>query len=146
MSDCQESNLQTWLAFNPGEGRTHQGTGHVTYRFRSLSYRGFGERVLFYFDQDLLDLIATEYWSFDRQESVELVQQLGEPAHRLDLYWRNPQIAAGEFVYTDRGISLGIIPDTQLIVSVVVYPPCTLDYYKAKYYNITPAREFNSDE
>jgi hypothetical protein len=145
ISGCQESTLQTWLPFNPGEGRTHLGAELVTYRFRLLSSPGFGAGVRFYFDQNLLALMGTEYWSFDRQECVKLVQQLGEPAYRLDLYWRNLQVEAGEFVYPDRGVSLGIIPDTQLIVSVAVYPPCTLNDYKAKYYNNTPVREFNSD-
>ncbi|HEV7745423.1 MAG TPA: hypothetical protein VGO56_10545 [Pyrinomonadaceae bacterium] len=146
VSGCQESNLQSWLAFKPGEGRTYLGTERVTYSFRSLSQPRFENGVFFYFQEDLLSFIATDHWSFDRQECVDLRQSLGEPAHRLDFYWRNLKIESGEFVYADKGISLGIVPDTELIVSVVVFPPCTLHDYKSKYYNITLAREFNPDE
>src|SRR6266849_3051237 len=85
---CKEEDLTRWLAFNPGTGVTHRGTENVAYTFRSLSHSGFIEGVFFHFNQNLLSFLATDYWSFDQQECASLVRQLGEPAQRLDFYWR----------------------------------------------------------
>ena len=140
---CEESQLESWLEFRPGEGITHRGAEFVTYRFRSLAQPGFGEGVFFYFEEDRLSFIATESWRLDADESVELLRRLGEPAHRLDLHWSNMIFDAAELVYTDRGFSLGVIPETRMIAMVMVFPPCTLDVYLSKYRHITPTREFD---
>jgi hypothetical protein len=139
---CEESQLENWLEFRPGEGITHRGAEFVTYRFRSLAQPGRGEGVFFYFEKDRLSFIATDDWPLDRDESVELRRRLGEPANRLDLHWSNMILDDAELVYSDRGLSLGVIPETELFAMVMVFPPCTLDIYLAKYRHITPAREF----
>lgn len=140
--DCEESQLASWLAFRPGEGITHRGAEFVTYRFRALPQAGFSEGVFFYFEDDRLGFIATESWPVDADGSVELVRSLGEPAHRLDLHWSNMIFDDAELVYADRGLSLGVIPETHAIVMVMVFPPCTLETYLAKYRHTTPTREF----
>lgn len=73
-------------------------------------------------------------------------EQLGEPAHRLDFHWKNQKFSASEFVYTGKGISLSIIPETGVIASVQVFPPCAIEIYESRYYNSSPVREFQSDE
>ena len=85
---CEESQLESWLEFRPGEGITHRGTEFVTYRFRSLAQPGFGEGVSFYFEEDRLSFIATESWPLDADGSVELLRRLGEPAHRSRIQTR----------------------------------------------------------
>lgn len=139
---CEESQLESWLEFRPGEGITHRGTEVVAYRFRSLAQPGFGEGVFFYFEKDRLSFIATESWPLNADENVELRRRLGEPAHRLDFCWSNMVFDDAELVYADRGLSIGIIPETQAIAMVMVFPPCTLDVYLAKYRDTTPPREF----
>ena len=140
---CEESQLESWLEFRPGEGIAHRGTEFVTYRFRSLPQPGFGEGVFFYLAEDRLRFIATESWPLAADESAELRRRLGEPAHRLDLHWSNMIFDDAELVYTDRGLSLGVIPETQAIATVMVFPPCTLDVYLSKYRHTSPTREFD---
>ena len=140
---CQESQLETWLAFNPGQGITLRGAERVPYRFRSLVQPGFKEGVFFYFEEDRLSFMATEFWSFDAGECAELMKRLGEPSHRLDFHWQNIEFEDAELVYAERGISLGVIPETQVIAFVMVFPPCSLDVYVARYQHTTPVREFD---
>jgi len=145
-ADCHESTLHTWLPFNQGAGSAHLGADYVTYTFRAAIYAGFERSVFFYFQKGLLRMIATEYWSFDREECVQIKERLGTPEHQLDFSWRNLKFENGEYVYHNRGLALGVVPDTQLIVSVVVYPPCTLEVYQAKYHNIASTREFIAEQ
>jgi hypothetical protein len=142
---CREEELAKWLAFNQGQGVTRRGSDHVAYTFRSLPYPGFIEGAFFYFDQGVLSFISTDYWSFDREECARAMRQLGEPTHRLDFNWGNEKIEAGEWVFTERGITLGVIPATQILATVMVFPPCTLSAYEAKYHRTTLAREFLSE-
>jgi hypothetical protein len=138
---CRKEDLSAWLSFNAGEGRAVFGAKHVEYEFRTLTCDGFRENLTFYFRNEELSLIATEFWSFDSEESARLLQQLGDPTHRLDFFWRDEKIENGEWVYVDRGITLGVIPTTQLIAKVMVYPPGTLTDYKESYYDTTLVRE-----
>jgi hypothetical protein len=141
-ADCNKVDIMTWYSFNEGEGITYFGTQNAEYTFHSLQYPGFTEGIFFYFDHDKLCCIATEYWSFDKQECAKLLRETGKPMHRLDLYWRNDIIENGEWVHPDKGITLGVIPATKLIIRVIVYPKCTLNTYKSRYYNTRLAREF----
>lgn len=139
---CQQSDVTTWFAFNEGEGVIYFGADQVAYTFRSLQSAHFTAGVFFYFNEARLHFIATEYWSFEPQECAELLQQLGAPAHQLDFYWRDKIIENGEWLYLSKGIAVGVIPATQLIAWMMVFPPCTLSYYQANYYNTSLAREF----
>lgn len=139
---CTTSDVVTALPVEEGEGLAHAGERNVAYTFRALCHPGFGNPVFFYFDGDALSAIATDYWSFNREECAALLAQLGDPPHRLVLHWRDDTIADGERVYPERGLTIGVVPATGLIVSVMVYPSCTLEAYLERYYRTAPAREF----
>ncbi|SRR5260221_9694316 len=142
-ADCKKSEIIALYPFNEGEGVTHFGVKNVEYQFRSLPFRGFSEAVFFYFVRDLLlSHIATEFWSFDRRECAEILRHIGEPTYRLDFAWKDRTIADGELLYPDKGISIGVIPDTGLIGLVTVFAPCTETVYKEQYWNTKHSREF----
>jgi hypothetical protein len=138
---CPEKDMTAWLPFNEGAGSASYGTLQIQYSFRVLDHRGFNEGIAFHFVDHQLQFIATEYWSFDQQDSANLLRELVEPPDRLPLYWRDDVIEAGEWVYPPRGIALGVIPATGLIARLVVYPPCSLMLYRQRYYNTKLARE-----
>jgi hypothetical protein len=138
---CRKSDVTTWLPFQEGEGVVRLGTRKVEYTFRALQHRGFTEGVFFYFDRDTLSAIATEYWSFDRDTCAALLEQQGEPPHRLDFYWRDQKVDNGESVYPERGITVGVVPESGVIAKVMVYPSCSLETYRERYYETELARE-----
>jgi len=141
-ANCEKSEIIALYSFNEGEGVTHFGLKNVEYQFRSLSFQGFSEGVFFYFFCEQLSHIAAEYWSYDRHECADILQNIGEPADRLDFVWKTQTIADSELLYPDKGIAIGVIPDTGLIALVTVFPPCTEIVYKEKYWNTKHSREF----
>jgi len=141
-ANCAKSEIIALYSFNEGEGVVHSGVKNVEYQFRSLPFNGFSEQVYFYFFRDLLSHISTEFWSYDRRECADILQQLGEPPHRLNFAWKAQTIADGELLYPDKGIAIGVIPDTGLIASVTVFSPCTENSYKENYWNRQHSREF----
>jgi hypothetical protein len=138
---CQENDITAWLPFNDGAGTAFNGNLEEEYSFRVLFHPGFQEGIEFYFAHRQLRFIATDYWSFDQQLSEKLLRELGEPPHRLPLYWRDDVIERGEWVYPEKGVALGVIPATGLIARLVVYPPCPLKRYQERYYNTRLSRE-----
>jgi hypothetical protein len=143
-ASCKKSEVTALYSFNDGEGVTHCGLKNVECRFRSLTFKGFFQEIYFYFVRDQLSHMATEFWSFDRQECADILRLLGEPAHRLEFAWKEQTLANSELLYPDKGIALGVIPETSLIASVTVFPPCTKQVYKENYWNTKLSREFPS--
>jgi hypothetical protein len=89
-----------------------------------------------------LAAIRTEYWSFDAFECAALLESLGEPQHRLDLLWLDQVHADGEWVYSERGLTLGVVPQSGLIVTASVYPALDQAAYLANFAKVRPGREF----
>ena len=141
-ANCKKSDITAIFPFNDGEGVAYFGTNNVKYQFRALSSERFSEEVFFYFLSIQLSHIATEYWSFDQRECADILRSLGKPMHRLDFFWKQRAIAGGELLYPDKGIAIGVIPETGLIALVTVFCPCTEDVYKESYWNTRHAREF----
>jgi hypothetical protein len=142
----KQEEIASWLAFNDGAGRAFYGSDRVEYEFRSLTYAGFSSGVFFYFHRGELEFISTEYWSFDAAECAAILGELGSPESKLDFYWKTGRIESGEWVYAARGISLAVIPATQLIAMVTAFPPCAAKVYSARYRSTALAREFRADD
>lgn len=142
---CPESDITAWLHFNDGVGAAFYGKLEVQYSFRVLLHPGFQEGIEFYFADRQLRFIGTDYWSFDRQQCENLLRELGEPPHRLTLYWRDDVIEEGEWVYPDKGIALGVSAPTGLIPRLVVYPPCPLRRFQERYYSKNLSREWRTE-
>jgi len=141
-ADCGKREVLSAFSFAAGEGVAHYGAKNLEFRFHALPAEGFAEPVFFYFIREQLKLIAAEFWSFYRTECLRVQQQLGEPACRLDFMWQERVIPAAELLYPDRGIAIGLIPDSGLFASVRVFPPCSVGEYQENYWNTKPAREF----
>ena len=132
------------LRFEEGHGIARLGTGNVEYVFRVLRPAGFDEGVTFYFDGEALRVIDTEYWSLDPARCRTLLEELGEPPQRVELRWRDRRIDGGELVFADRGLAIGVLPETGVIVRVAGFAPCPLETYRDRYYHAALAREFRS--
>jgi hypothetical protein len=142
---CKAEEIANWLSFNDGAGRALYGADRVEYEFRSLTYAGFTSGVFFYFSRGDLEFISTEYWSFDAAECAAVLGELGNPESKLDFFWKTDKIESGEWVYAARGISVAVVPATQLIAMVTAFPPCAPDVYSARYRSTALAREFRGD-
>lgn len=142
---CSFQDVASCVPLLPGEGVARLGTDIVEYRFRAAETAGFTEPVRLYFQDDLLALVRSGVWSFDRAECARLLRELGDPPDRLDLSFAMGVIDDGSWVYANRGLTLGVIPDTGIIVSVAAYPPCTLDAFIRRLDDREPPREFREN-
>jgi hypothetical protein len=140
--NCPKSEVIASFSFNEGEGISRYGTKYIEYQFRVLPFEGFPEGVFFYFLREQLSHISAAFWSFDRQECANILQQLGEPAQRLNFSWGQQTIPDSELIYPANGIAIGLIPASGLIALVKVFAPCTTTIYKERYWNTKHAREF----
>jgi hypothetical protein len=139
---CSEQDITRWYAFLDGFGVSRRGKAQIEYNFRVMSHPGFKSGVEFYFRDSKLQLLETEFWSNDSDECSRLLMLIGEPEHRLDLYWRDWSVPSGLWLWTHQGISIGLAPETRLIVYLTVFPPCTRETYEHSYYQISGTREF----
>jgi hypothetical protein len=138
---CPEAELRTWLPLLPGAAVARLGVRPVEYTVRVVEHDGFVGPVQLYLRAGRLAAVGTEFWSFSQAECSELLRELGEPPHRLDLPWRHRLIPGGDHVYPARGLSLGVVLETGLIVTVLAYPPCAIETYREQYSRVEPARE-----
>jgi hypothetical protein len=118
------------------------GERQVEYRYRSLSHPAFEHPVFFYFGQDRLSCISTDFWSLDPAECEAVLRILGAPPHRLDAFFRDAQIRDADWIYADRGLALCVNPDSRLIARLQGYPSCTLETYRELYRITELVREF----
>jgi hypothetical protein len=139
---CREADLTGWLSFLPGVASAYRGDDLVAYRVRTAEDSGFTEPVQLYFRNDKLSMVGTEYWSLNPVENADLLSQLGAPPDRFDLPWRGQVSKGGDAVYATRGIALGVITETQAVVTVLVFPPCSPEDYRARYAPVEMFREF----
>ncbi len=138
---CVERDITKEYSFREGAGATLRGKTQVAYSFRVLSHPGFANGVEFYFSDDKLQFLETEFWSNDPDEYSRIVALVGEPAHRLDFHWRDWCIPSGICLWPRHGISAGLT-QTGLIVCMTVFPPCTREVFEQRYYQISGSREF----
>jgi|GEM_PF-5166972 len=139
---CREANVTSWFQFMDGSGVVRRGEQQVEYTFRVMSHPSFLQGVSFYFAEGSLSFIETEFWSFDRVECAATLEQLGTPEQSLNLHWRDSVVPSGLRMYPTKGIAVGVIPETQLIVTFTVFPPCSTEYFLARYENASLMREF----
>jgi tetrahydromethanopterin S-methyltransferase subunit F len=140
---CLERDVTSWLSFLDGSGVARRGADSIEYTFRVLPHPAFLSGVSFYFDRGVLQLIETEYWSMDRGVCAATIAQVREPEQLLDLAWRDEIIPSGLRASPGKGIAIGVIPATGLIVTVTVFPPCSIQEFEARYHDTSLAREFD---
>ncbi|PSL44803.1 hypothetical protein CLV51_105175 [Chitinophaga niastensis] len=141
-ADCEEQALKELYPLSEVAGVYTVGKAQRQYTFRTMTMKGFESPVFFYFAGTKLSMITTEYWSFNAEECRHIYIKSGMPFSRLDFYWGNEILADAEWVYPEKGITLCVIPETGLLVKVIVYPACSLEVYKSTYYHTTSGREF----
>jgi hypothetical protein len=139
---CLKQDIKLWYAFRDGVGSSRRGKAQIEYSFRALSHPGFTHGVEFHFGDDKLQLLETEFWSNNPDECSRLLMLIGEPEYRLNFYWRNWSVPSGLWLWPQQGISIGLAPETGLIVCMTVFPPCTREVYEQRYYQISGVREF----
>lgn len=139
---CSEQNIRLNYLSNGAEGTIYAGEAKVKYNFGVKQHSGFPSGVNFFFSNEMLEIITAEYWSMDTSECREICYALGEPDTKVKFYWRDVVKEKSEWVYHSKGITLDIVPETGVLARVIVYPPCSFESYKQKYYFTDLAREF----
>ena len=139
---CGEDELAAWLPLESGWGAVRRGAPPRQYRYRGSSPPGFNSSVRWFFEDGLLRFVDTEFWSFERAECDAVLTALGAPTDTLPLHFRGPPILAGLRLYAARGIALGVMPETQLIVFVQLFEACSASDFVARYHDTSETREF----
>lgn len=140
-ADCPADGLEDWFPRLVGEGHGTLGSDGLEYRFHAVMADGFPEAVRLYTSRGLLAVIRAEYWAVDPAEIAATLDDLGEPAERQDLVWRYQVIAGGEWVYADRGLAFGVLPETGAIVTAAGFTPCSARVYSRCYAATETTRE-----
>jgi hypothetical protein len=141
---CSEDDLARWFSLRPGEGMVYLGSEMVAYRFRMADVQGLAEPVQLCFQGETLHLVRTGPWPADPAACRRLLQRLGEPDDRLDLVFGMGTIAAGEWVYAARGLAVGVVPETGVIVGVTGCRACDVATYRRCFHHCEPPREFRA--
>jgi hypothetical protein len=139
---CPQTDVLTWFRPLEGAGTARLGTDDIDYTVRAVEADGFNEPVMMHFRDEVLALMRTEYWSFHAFECAALLESLGEPSARADLVWRERVHMGAEWVYAERGLTLGVVPQTGLIVTVSAYPAGDPASYLSQFAKRRPGRAF----
>ena len=144
---CDRTQLEAQFNFNEGEGvyqRIHAENSYQT-RFKTLSLPSFEEPLFFHYQEDTLFFITTEFWSLDASECKKLLDFFGKPEAKLE--YRAEEFVEGEkeWVYPLLGISLALNAEEEMIIRLMFFAPCTLEKYKAFYYQQNEYREFKEE-
>lgn len=143
--DCELADLQQAYAFNVGEGHALRGERRIAYCYRTLSHQSFVDPIFFFFQDDRLRCVSSDFWSTDRLECAIELRRLGPPECRLDTDFRVTSFPRGEWVYPRLGLALTVIPETHLIAVRTAFAPCSIGEYRECYRNIETMREFAAD-
>jgi hypothetical protein len=123
-----------------GEGAATLGTDLVEYRYLAVEVGAFPQPVRLYLRHGGLAVVRAELWTLGQAGGTEPVD-LGEPAERVDLVWRQQVIPGAEHVYADRGLALGVLPATGAIVTAAGFAPCGVQDYQRRYAPTEPMGE-----
>jgi hypothetical protein len=148
--------LREWTGLTPGcptdealDGFKADAAGHtVRLGRRDLEYATYPlvtvstkEPVTAYVRNDEVVLLRTEHWSFDAFECAALLETLGDAAERADLIWRGRTVPGGEWLYPERGLSLGVLPESMVIVTASGYRATTAESYLQRFARLRPERD-----
>jgi hypothetical protein len=138
--DCDADEALDGLTTTAHPAGVRLGTDDVAYETLTLLATGMNEPVTVYVRHGVLALLRTEYWSFDAFECAALLEALGDPSDRSELVWRERRVPDAEWLYAERGLALGVLPETSLIVTASGFAPTTADDYLANLARVRPER------
>lgn len=106
--------------------------GRTKRQFRMLVAQGYEHPVRVWLDGPRVLMLDVQTPKFSSDVAVVL-NELGEPEAKLDYMWGTLPIAEGEWVYSQRGLSLFVAPAGVAIFHLAAFSPATLDGYVENY-------------
>ena len=141
---CNRTRIEAHFSFNEGEGvfqRIHPQNSYQT-RFKTLNTPNFEDPLFFHYQGDTLFFVTTDFWSLEESDCKKLLDFFGKPEAKLDFMAEEFIEGEKEWVYPKLGISLALNAEEQMIIKLMFFAPCTLEYYKDFYYQQQEYREF----
>ena len=114
---------------SPGEGVGFLGRSFRRVVYRPVSVEGFSQPVRVWSVDGLVVLMDVAHPEL-AEPAGSLLAALGDPEVRLDLWWDDLLLAAGEWVYPARGLTLLLDPDSQSVLHLAVYAVTSLTAYQ----------------
>ena len=114
------------------EGVGLAGLGRIKMQFRMLVVQGYEHPVRVWLDGPRVLMLDVQTPKLSSDVAVVL-NELGEPEAKLDYVWGTLPIAAGEWVYPKRGLSLFVAQTGVAIFHLAAFSPATLDGYVENY-------------
>lgn len=106
--------------------------GRTKRQFRMLVVGGYDHSVRVWLDGPRVLMLDVQTPKFTSDVLVVL-NELGEPEAKLDYVWGTLPIAAGEWVYAKRGLSLFVEPTGPTVFHLAAFSPTTVDGYVEGY-------------
>jgi hypothetical protein len=119
----------------PGDGwrgSGYLGEEHGAFGWLSVSGGGFPDSVRIWLDGDRVVMMDSRVRGAS-EVTKTLAAKLGSPTAKLDSYFRNALLEESEWVYPDRGLTLFVEPETQVLLHVAAYPRTSLPEYRRKF-------------
>jgi hypothetical protein len=137
-ASCPLADVERVLAVpdKPARGSGFLGEDRRTLAWLSASGGGFPDSIRVWLDGDQVVLLEAPV--LEKPKGFDaLIGKLGSPAAKLDAIFSNVKMAKSEWVYPDRGLTLFVNPDNQVVLRVAAYRRTTLDDYRKRLRPIT---------
>jgi hypothetical protein len=106
--------------------------GKIKREFRMLVVEGYDHPVRAWSDGPRVLMLDVEYPSLV-SGVVDLLNHLAEPQAKSDYEWGTMRIEKGEWVYSDRGLTVFLSSDFSRIFHLAVFPCTTMQGYEENF-------------
>lgn len=121
----------------------HLGERHAQASFRVASVEGYLEPVRLWYRDDTVVLLTGDYP--ETTELSVLLAAYGEPQAKAGYHQGVLEIAEGEWMYPERGITLFLNADYSRLAKVAAYAPTSVEDYVAQLSPQERVREFDEE-
>jgi hypothetical protein len=142
--DCALADAAEVFELSTGYAVGHLGRRHEQASFRVASLEGYLEPVRVWYRDDAVVLVTGEYPELPGELGT-LLADYGEPEAKLDYHQGVVEVAHGEWIYPQRGITLFLNADHSRLAKVAVYAPASMQHYEAELAPRERTREFDEE-
>jgi hypothetical protein len=97
--------------------------------FMMLVVVGYTHPVRAWLEEGRIFMLDVEYPAV-LPSLKNLLGELEEPTAKLDFFWGTLQLKQSEWVYSNRGLTLFINPDNNILLRLAAFSPTTMDAYE----------------
>jgi hypothetical protein len=131
-ADCSVHAALDYLGADPMNAINGR-LGQQATPYYTINMDGYENPVRLWHRDETLVLIEAEYPTIEN-DLATLQAEFGPPSARYGFNWRDLTLSEAQWVYADKGISLVINPDNQILLYLAVYPPTPLDQYDTNFF------------